>query len=66
MTKKERILYPKPRSAFLLVKCINCGAEKVIFSGSSSHIKCDSCGQTLAVPAGGRAKITAQIIKKMD
>ncbi|MDG6939111.1 MAG: 30S ribosomal protein S27e [Nitrososphaerota archaeon] len=66
MPRKERVLYPKPRSSFLLVKCASCATERVVYSNAAVQVKCDSCGEVLAEPTGGRANILAEVIKKMD
>ena len=52
-------------SAFYIVKCEKCGAEKKVFSHSTTLIKCDECGEPLAHPAGGEAIITGKIVKKL-
>jgi small subunit ribosomal protein S27e len=64
--KKEQVLIPLPRSAFLLVKCPSCGAERVIFSHAKTVVKCPSCGAELAKPTGGRAQILGEIVRRLD
>ncbi|MGB9660063.1 MAG: 30S ribosomal protein S27e [Nitrososphaerales archaeon] len=64
--KKERILIPKPRSAYLLIKCSNCGNEQVVFSSSTVDIKCKICDNLIAQRTGGKAKIFGTIIKRLD
>lgn len=54
-------LIPKPRSVFLRVKCPKCGNEQQIFSNTVNKISCNVCGQVLAEPSGGRAKITGDV-----
>ena len=44
-------------SGFLKVKCIDCGAETVIFARATTVIGCTVCGATLAQPAGGKARL---------
>jgi len=66
LVKKERILYPRPKSNFLLVKCSSCGTERVVYSHAVVPTKCESCGEILTEPTGGRAIIRAQIIRKLD
>lgn len=61
---KELIM--KPRSAFLLVKCPKCEAERVIFSHSKREIRCSNCGELLAEPTGGKAIIYGKIVKRLD
>lgn len=64
--KRERIPIPRPRSAFLLVKCTKCGNEQVVFSSATIDIQCGSCGSPLTERTGGRAKILGPIIKRVD
>ncbi len=61
--KKQTI--PEPRSRFLVVKC-ECNKEQVIFSHSTSEVKCEVCGKTLAKPTGGKAQILGEILGVMD
>ena len=51
----------KPKSRFLRVKCPNCGNIQVIYSHASQIIKCSICGEILAVPTGGKAKIKGEV-----
>jgi small subunit ribosomal protein S27e len=55
-------LIPRPTSRFLRVRCISCESEQIIFSHSSTHVVCQTCGETLAEPTGGKAKIHGAII----
>ena len=54
-------LIPKPRSVFLRVKCSKCGNEQLIFSNTVNNISCNVCGELLAEPSGGRAKINGDV-----
>ena len=64
--KKERIFVPKPKSAFLLVRCNNCSNEQIIFSSSSKDIFCKICENLLANKTGGNAKIHGKILNRLD
>jgi len=55
-------LIPRPSSRFLRARCISCESEQIIFSHSSTKISCQTCGETLAEPTGGKAKINASVI----
>ena len=55
-------LIPRPSSRFLRVRCISCESEQIIFSHSTTKIQCRTCGETLAEPTGGKAKVNASII----
>ena len=54
------------RSKFLRVKCKNCGNEQVIFDRASKEVKCKVCGETLAKPMGGKAKIRGDVIEILE
>ncbi|MGQ9469339.1 MAG: 30S ribosomal protein S27e [Nitrososphaerales archaeon] len=64
--KKERILIPKSRSAFLLIRCFNCGNEQVVFSSTTVDIKCKVCDSLIAQRTGGKAKISGTVLKRLD
>ncbi|MCP8305354.1 MAG: 30S ribosomal protein S27e [archaeon] len=64
--KREKIPVPKPRSAFLLVRCSNCGNEQNVFSSSTIDIRCKVCEGLLAQKTGGRAKIFGTVLKRLD
>ena len=55
-------LIPRPTSRFLRVRCRTCESEQIIFSHTTHQIKCRTCGEVLAEPAGGKAKINGFII----
>ncbi len=63
ITKKRKILVPKPRSRFLLVICPNCGNKQVVFSHATFPVRCSSCGTLLVRPTGGKAKILGKVEK---
>jgi len=64
--KRENILVPKPRSNFISVQCEKCGARAVIFSHTTSEIKCSGCGETLATSSGSKALIAGKVIGVLD
>jgi len=64
--RKERTLIPKPGSAFILVKCSNCGNEQVLFSSSTIDIKCKICDSLIAQRTGGKAKILGSVLERLD
>jgi small subunit ribosomal protein S27e len=59
-------LIPKPRSVFLRVKCPKCGNEQLIFSNTVNKITCNVCGETLAEPTGGRARINGEVLTVLE
>lgn len=54
-------LIPKPRSAFLLVQCNECGHRQIIFDHAKIEVTCQVCGALLAKPSGGKAKILGKV-----
>lgn len=51
------------KSKFVKVRCPGCKNEQVIFGKASSEVKCLICGQVLAEPSGGKAKIKARVLE---
>lgn len=64
--KKMHIPVPKPRSNFLLVACPNCGKETVVFSHTTTDIKCKTCKTLIAEKTGSRAMLHNKEFKKLD
>ncbi len=60
MTEWNKFI-PKPQSSFLRVKCLKCGNEQLVFSNAVNKVTCNVCGETLAEPTGGKAKIKGEI-----
>ena len=65
MTEWNKLI-PKPRSSFLRVKCPKCGNEQLIFSNTVNKVTCNVCGETLAEPSGGKAKIKGDITANLE
>jgi len=53
-------LIPKPTSTFIRVVCSKCGNEQLLFSHAVNVVKCNVCGEVLAQPTGGKAKIKGE------
>jgi len=51
------------KTKFIKIKCEKCKNEQNIFSNISTKINCLVCGEILAEPRGGKAKIKAQIVE---
>lgn len=64
--KRESIMVPKPRSAFLSVQCEKCGEKAVIFSHTTIDINCKSCGELLAEKSGSQAIISGKVLGALD
>lgn len=62
----EKDLVPKPKSRFLLVQCLKCKNEQIIFNKASDDVKCLVCGNTLAKATGGMSIIKSNILKVLS
>jgi small subunit ribosomal protein S27e len=60
MTEWNKLI-PKPKSRFFRVKCQKCGNEQLLYSNPVNKVTCNVCGETLAEPTGGKAKIKGEI-----
>ncbi|MEM5812579.1 MAG: 30S ribosomal protein S27e [Candidatus Aenigmatarchaeota archaeon] len=49
-------------SKFLKVKCNKCKNEQMVFEKASTVVKCLVCGEVLAEPTGGKAKLNVKVI----
>jgi small subunit ribosomal protein S27e len=63
--RKERELVRTTRSSFLLVKCPDCGEERILFTNSAKDVGCRGCGKKLAESKGGKAVILADIKQRL-
>ncbi|MDG6989391.1 MAG: 30S ribosomal protein S27e [Nitrososphaerota archaeon] len=63
--KRDREPIPKTRSAFLLVKCPDCGEERILFSNAAKDVGCQGCGRKLAESRGGKSVVLATIVKRL-
>jgi small subunit ribosomal protein S27e len=61
----ERLI-PRPSSKFLLVSCLHCGNKQVMPDSAKIRVVCNVCGETLAVPRGGKAKILGRVESVLD
>ncbi len=59
--KTQRELVPKPKSRFLRIKCLNCGAEQIVFGCATIEVKCFVCEKQLVQSTGGKARILTKI-----
>ncbi|MDV3278276.1 MAG: hypothetical protein LYZ69_07405 [Nitrososphaerales archaeon] len=63
--KRGREPIPRQKSTFLLVKCPDCGEERILFSASTKDVGCRGCGRKLAESKGGKAVVLATLVKKL-
>ena len=63
MTKIEKA---SPTSKFVKVRCPKCKNEQIIFGTASTEIKCLVCNEGLAVPTGGKAKVSGRVLEVLE
>jgi|YelNatPaOPRAMG01_1025707.scaffolds.fasta_scaffold444115_2 small subunit ribosomal protein S27e len=51
---------------FVMIRCPDCGNEQPVYTRASTHVKCQVCGKTLAVPTGGRAELKGTVTKSLE
>lgn len=56
----------EPKSKFVKVRCKDCENEQVLFNKSSSVVSCHICGSKLAIPKGGKAEITGELLEVIE
>lgn len=56
-------LVPMPKSKFYRVACKKCKNTQIIFNKAATLVRCQKCGEILAVPTGGKAEIRGKILK---
>jgi len=56
----------EPKSKFIKVRCKKCKNEQILFEKASSLVKCLVCGEVLATPKGGKAKIEATALEILE
>ncbi len=54
---------PTPRSRFVRVECPKCGHIQIIFDRAATVVKCQKCGEVLAEPTGGKARIYGKVVE---
>ncbi|RLE68632.1 MAG: 30S ribosomal protein S27e [Thermoprotei archaeon] len=64
--RKRKVIIPRPRSKFILVRCPSCENEQVIFNYATSVVRCLVCDEILAKPTGGKAEIIAKKLKELE
>jgi small subunit ribosomal protein S27e len=62
MSMEWENLIPRPSSRFLRVRCKTCESEQIVFSHTTHIINCRTCGENIAQPTGGKAKINGTVI----
>ncbi|MEK6808851.1 MAG: 30S ribosomal protein S27e [Nanoarchaeota archaeon] len=53
-------------SKFIKIRCPKCKNEQIIFSKTSTIIKCLVCEKVIAEPSGGKSKIKARILEVLE
>lgn len=60
------VIFMKEGSNFIKVRCNKCKNEQIIFGKASIKINCLVCGELIATPTGGKAKIEARILEVLE
>jgi len=51
---------------FVKIQCPKCKNEQIMFGKASTTVKCLICGEKLAEPTGGKAKVSARVLEVLD
>lgn len=50
----------------MLISCKTCESQKIVFSHSTTEVRCPNCDTLLVKPTGGRARIFGAIVKRLS
>ncbi len=53
----------KTESKFIKVRCTKCKNEQILFGNASSVVTCLVCNKELAMPTGGKSKISGRVLE---
>ncbi len=53
-------------SKFVKVKCEKCKNEQMVFVKAASKVKCLVCGEILAEPTGGKARLNVKVLGQQE
>jgi small subunit ribosomal protein S27e len=53
-------------SKFVKVKCEKCKNEQMVFERAASKVKCLVCGELLAEPTGGKARLNVKVLGQQE
>jgi len=56
----------QPKTKFIKIRCNKCKNEQIMFENASNEVKCLVCGEIMATPTGGKAKITARVLEVLE
>ena len=56
----------EPKSKFVKTRCPKCKNEQIIFEKATTKVACLVCGNVLAEPAGGRAKMKSRVLETLE
>ncbi len=60
----EGVVAPRG-SRFVKVACPDCSHKQILFARASTQVDCSTCGKTLAIPRGGRARLFGEILDEL-
>ena len=64
--KKDHVLIPEPSSKFQKIKCSECEEQQIVYSHTTTVIKCNSCGNPITQPTGSKAKLFGKISETIE
>ncbi len=53
-------------SKFVKVKCEKCKNEQMVFVKAASKVRCLVCGEILAEPTGGKARLNVKVLGQQE
>lgn len=51
---------------FLKLRCNKCKNEQIVYGRTATSVKCLVCGESLAKPTGGKAKVDARVLEVLE
>lgn len=55
----------EPESKFVKIRCPKCKNEQILFEKATTKVACIVCGNVLAEPHGGKARLKARILEAL-
>jgi len=65
MRRKENLV-TMPESRFLRVMCRSCRNDQIVFNKTATVVKCQKCGEEIALPTGGEALISGKVLEVLS
>lgn len=59
-------LVQMPKSKYMRVICKKCKSDQMIYNKVATVVKCNKCGNVLAEPTGGEARILGKVVEVLS